>query len=311
MKVLLDLLPPAVSMHVRNLSPDRLDGLEEIRIRIGRPLELVINGRPHFPAGLDHMVAAEDGIHLLNRLSDFSLYAFDEELKQGFITLQGGHRVGLAGKVITDQGKVKRIRDVSSFNIRIARQKIGCAAAIQPFLYERAWLNTMIIGPPQTGKTTIIRDLIRTVSNGNREKGYPAMKVGVVDERSEIAGSAKGVPQHDIGIRTDILDACPKAEGLMMFIRSMSPDVLAADEIGRKEDVEALMEAVHAGVKLFITVHGASLAEIKRRPSLQPLFDMGAFDRYVILSRTGGPGSVSSILNKDGQELFRKQGVAT
>ncbi|WP_070120708.1 stage III sporulation protein AA [Bacillus marinisedimentorum] len=311
MKVLLDLLPPAVSVHVRRLSPGRMDGLEEIRIRIGRPLEFVINGQPHFPAGMDTAVPAEDGIHLLNRLSDYSLYAFDEELKQGYITLQGGHRVGLAGKVITEKGRVKRIRDISSFNIRIARQKIGCAAAIQPYLFRRTWLNTMIIGPPQTGKTTIIRDLIRTVSNGSDEKGYPSMKVGVVDERSEIAGSAKGIPQHDVGIRTDILDACPKAEGLMMFIRSMSPDVLAADEIGRKADVEALMEAVHAGVKLFITVHGSSLEEIRRRPSLHPLFDLDVFDRFVILSRVCGPGSISSILDKDGQELYRKKGVAT
>src|SRR5690606_10491472 len=134
-----------------------------------------------------------------------------------------------------------------------------------PQLFNNSWLHTMIIGPPQTGKTTLLRDIARIISSGDHYGLFPASKVGIVDERSEIAGSVNGIPQMTFGPRLDVLDACPKVEGMMMMIRSMSPDVLIVDEIGRKEDADAIMEAVNAGIKLIMTTHGNSFEEIGKR----------------------------------------------
>jgi stage III sporulation protein AA len=164
----------------------------------------------------------------------------------------------------------------------------------------------MIIGPPQTGKTTLLRDLARAISTEDLKTSRQAVKVGIVDERSEIAGSVNGIPKLTFGHRIDVLDACPKAEGMMMMIRSMSPDVLIVDEIGRKEDAEAIMEAVHAGIKLFMTTHGTSLADIKKRPSLREILDQDIFQRFIVLSRKQGPGTIAHIFDGSGNEMSQK-----
>jgi stage III sporulation protein AA len=167
----------------------------------------------------------------------------------------------------------------------------------------------MVIGPPQTGKTTLLRDIARIISTGNSTMGFQANKVGIVDERSEIAGCVNGVPQLTFGHRLDVLDACPKAEGMMMMIRSMSPDVLIVDEIGRKEDAEAIQEAVHAGIKLIMTTHGTSLEEIRNRPSLREILEQKIFQRFIVLSRKSGPGTVTHILDENGREMIHKVSV--
>lgn len=304
MDSILKMLPARIYEQLEQLSSMEMNEMEEIRIRINRPIEVSVRGTPQF---LPYIVKQEDALHLLNKISHFSIYALEEELKRGYVTIQGGHRVGLAGKVILENGAVKAIRDISSFNVRIAREKLGIADGLTPYIYEDGWLHTMIIGPPQTGKTTLLRDFARIISGGDSR--FPPLKVGIVDERSEIAGSVNGVPQLTFGPRVDILDACPKAEGMMMMIRSMSPDVLVVDEIGRKEDCEAIMEAIHAGIKLFMTTHGTSLEEVKNRPILRPLIEMGIFQRFIILNRQKGPGTVSSIKNSTGKEIVKKVSV--
>ncbi|KXG11231.1 stage III sporulation protein AA [Anoxybacillus rupiensis] len=301
MNEIIEILPKTISSALLKLPPSWKEELEEIRIRIQKPLEVTMKGMVHF---LPYEVTAEDGTHLLNKISHYSIYAMEEELKRGFITIQGGHRVGLAGKVITDGGNVKAIRHVTSFNIRIARQKVGIAEPLIPYVYDGRWCSTMIIGSPQTGKTTLLRDIARMVSTGVPMKKIPPKKVGIVDERSEIAGCVKGIPQFDLGHRIDVLDACPKAEGMMMMIRSMSPEVLIVDEIGRIEDSEALLEAVHAGVCVWTTVHGKNWNDVALRPTLRAMIEQRVFDRFIELTNERGPGTVRRITDQNGTVLY-------
>lgn len=306
MENILAFLPKQISEKIRELPAPILNTMEEIRIRINRPLEVSTRGKPYF---LPYLVSEQDAEQLINKLANYSFYTLEEELQKGYITIPGGHRVGLAGKVILENGSVKAIRNLASFNFRIAREKIGISEPFLPFLYQGKWKHTMIIGAPQTGKTTLLRDIARVISTGSKEKGIPPLKVGIVDERSEIAGCVRGIPQLTFGPRIDILDACPKAEGMMMLIRSMSPDVLIVDEIGREEDSIAIMEAINAGITLIMTTHGNSFEEIKKRPILRNILDQHVFENYLELSRKNGPGTIKKFLNANGDEKKFKAGV--
>ncbi|MDT2045506.1 stage III sporulation protein AA [Priestia flexa] len=297
------IFPEGIKHNVQPYIQRYIATLEEVRIRIGRQIELTIDSEPVF---LPYVVTAEDTLFILNKLSHFSIYMIEEELKKGYVTIEGGHRVGLAGKVITENGHVRVIRDVTSFNIRVAKEQIGIAEPLIPLLYQSRWLSTVLIGPPQTGKTTMIRDLARMMSTGNSQQKIGAVKVGIVDERSEIAGCVKGVPQHTFGTRIDVLDSCPKAEGMMMMIRSMSPNVLIVDEVGSEEDCQAVLEAVNAGVQVFMTVHGYDLFDLDKRPSLKQLLELEVFDRYMVLTNENGPGTVKAIYDQARKPLSLK-----
>jgi len=303
MNEVIAILPAPIRSILNTLPAAVLSHVEEIRLRQNQPLEVRYGQQASYvtPSGQltanarQGWIVTEEVVgKLLNQISQHSLYALEEELKRGYITIVGGHRVGIAGKVVLEQGEIKGIRDITSFNIRIAREKKGAAQKVLPYLLEQGKIhNTLIISPPQCGKTTLLRDIARSLSYGNEWSS--SRKVAIVDERSELAGSLHGVPQRDVGPRTDVLDACPKAIGIMMMIRSMSPDVVIADEIGRAEDGEAIWEAIHAGVSVICSAHGADLNEIVQRPMIGKLIKHGAFSRYLVLNRTQGAGTIQGI----------------
>lgn len=300
MEAVWGILPKTIAAVLQQM-PSWGRSIEEIRIRISRPLEVIVDGKARL---LPYEVTKEDGVYLLNKLSHYSIYAVEEELRRGFMTIEGGHRVGLAGKVVTEGGKVKAIRDVASFNIRIAKEQIGIVDPLIPYVYDGRWCHTMIIGSPQTGKTTLLRDAARLISSGTGR--IPAQKVAIVDERSEIAGCVKGIPQFSFGTRLDVLDACPKAEGMMMMIRSMSPDVMIVDEIGREEDSEAVLEAANAGVSIWTTVHGRTVRDVWQRPTLRPVMEQRVFERFIELTNVPHPGFIRRIVDANGAVLYER-----
>ncbi len=230
-------------------------------------------------------------------LSDSSFYAIEEELRRGYITLPGGHRAGLSGRAVLSHGEIKNIKDISSINIRIARPIRGLAAPLLDRLLDqqRRIHHTLIVSQPRGGKTTLLRDLTRTLSNG--EDILP-LRVGIVDERSELAAMRHGIAQLPIGIRSDVMDGCPKAEGINILIRSMGPEAIVCDEIGRPEDADAILEAINTGVKMICSAHAGSAEEILSRPVLKKLLAEKAFERIILLSRREGPGTLEWI--KDG-----------
>ena len=233
--------------------------VEEIRIRAGKQV-LLITGKEEIRLGVtvNEMMIRE----AMEYISGYSLYAYEEQLKEGFITIRGGHRVGIAGKVVMEQGRVKTIKNISSINIRISHQIIGCSDEIMKYLSG----NILIVSPPRMGKTTLLRDILRNLANMEKQS------VAIVDERSEIAACYNGVPQNDIGERCDVLDCCPKDTGMLILLRTMSPTYIAVDELASSDDVESVLKITGAGAYIAATIHGGSIGEVMKRKSVCRMF---------------------------------------
>lgn len=293
--------------------PMEFNRLQEIRLRVMGPLMVVYDnrecligrsGHPVTESGKAYIVTEREIQETVTYISNYSLYAYEDEIRQGFITIQGGHRIGVAGKIVLENGKIRSIKYISFINIRLAHQIRGCAGRVLPYIYSKGQLcHTLLVSPPGCGKTTILRDIIRQISDGH--DGIQGCNVGVVDERSEIAACYMGVPQNDVGIRTDILDCCPKAEGMLMMLRSMAPKVIAVDEIGCREDLEAIEYVINCGCRLLATVHGNSIDDLRVRPVIRRLIEEKIFERYVILNDHGRIGNVEAVFDAYGSCVYK------
>lgn len=280
--------------------------LREIRMRIGRGLMIETKDGERLLTGSGriaereqeaYVVSEEDIRVTLELLTGYSVYAYEEELRQGYFTVEGGHRVGVAGSAVSEGGRVLRFNHITFLNIRIAHECKGCSKELFSRLYgEGTYYHTLLFAPAGCGKTTFLRDLIRLIS----ERGK---RVGVADERSELGACYRGIPQHDLGLRSDVVDGCNKAEAMRMLLRSMTPEVLAADEIGLPEDVTAIRTAAVSGCKVVASAHGGSLEELKRNPMLRVLWEERGFERYVQLEKRNGTFGVKAIYDGEGKVL--------
>lgn len=306
----LNYLPVNIANIIRKEKEWQRGEVVEIRMRIYRPLQLITVYDEVFPLDEKNnplIISPQDLERSFMILVKNSFYAIERQLAEGFLTIPGGHRVGFTGQAVLERGEIRTIKNINSMNYRITHQMLGIAEGlIKKIINPRDGqiYNTMIIAPPLCGKTTLLRDLLRIISDGDECYGLKGKKVALVDERSEIAGAYNGIPQNKIGKRTDLLDNCPKARGMLLLIRAMSPEVLAVDEIGHREDVLAIEEVINAGVKMLCTVHGRDFHSVLRRPSLQGLLASKAFERYIILSARAGIGTIEKILDANGKEVF-------
>ncbi len=302
-KKILESMPQHLKKMFLHIPESLYETIQEIRLRVDKPLlistgarEWGISERGLCTVGTGYSVQKSDLESMMKFLSDFSLYAMDDEIKQGFLTVEGGHRIGIVGKVVMEHDAIKTIKHISALNIRIAHEVKGCSKEVMPYLVARSGVyHTLIISPPKCGKTTLLRDIIRQLSNGY--SGYGPYTVSVVDERSEIAGCYKGIPQNDIGVRTDVLDGCTKVEGMRMLLRAMAPDVIAVDEISSEKDMIAVEEVLGAGVSILCTTHGVDLDDCMKKPVLRRMLLNKLFEKAIVLSNEKGTCTVHSVID--------------
>ena len=278
---------------------DDFDTLQEIRIRMGQPVIFVQKTEEIL---LYEQVTLKDIKNVVETACGYSGYAFEEEICRGYLTIEGGHRIGLSGKVVFDGEKIQTIKHISGLTIRVAHPVTGCAEAWKTYLYkEKRPCHVLIISPPGCGKTTLLRDMIRLMSNGDEQ--HAGVTVGVVDERSEISGTYRGTATHELGIRTDVLDGCPKVLGMEMILRSMSPRVLAVDEIGTG-DIDAIENVLRCGCRLLATMHGDSMTDFLEKPGFASLAKNRVFERYIFLKQGERPGQVAAVYGQNFEVLW-------
>ncbi len=285
--------------------------VSEIRIRRNGPVQVVCEGTYFYmnEKGIFHkdarqafQLATEEFDELFKHICRHSVYAFEEELKNGYLTVEGGHRIGVVGQTVWEGRKMKSIKNLNALNIRIAHEIKGVADNVLPYLVlDGALKSTLLVSPPGCGKTTLLRDLVRKISNGSRL--LLPMNVSLIDERSEIASCYLGNAQNDVGRHTDIMDACPKAIGIMLVLRTMSPQVIAVDELGGDEDYDAIRQAFYLGCNILATIHGTDYERLAGNPHMRDLLKKGGFERIIFLKKGAGESRTILICNEKGEVL--------
>lgn len=285
-------LPKCIRASMYNIS---FDSLEEIRLRVNSPVQLIFRDKAAFLSGNTlcnnpsrcRCIRPEDIAEAVSLITDSSVYALQNQISQGYITLPGGHRVGICGTAVSDGNGIDFIKNIHSLNYRFAKEIPGCSDDVLPkILCGNNVRNTLIISPPQCGKTTLLRDIVRAISDSG-------IKVGIVDEKSEIAALNNSVPGFNIGMNTDVLDNSPKDIGINILLRNMSPQVIAVDELGKSSDISAVQNAIYSGVNVIATAHASDKDDLLNRFDMQHL--QPHFGCIITLSKRGGSGNVEEV----------------
>ena len=289
-ETVLEYIPYNIKKFIQEFQPSdninfhSIECIEEIRLRANKPLCIKTSKGTEV---IEYTVSQQEILQAFEKICENSVYSYRKQICDGYITIRGGNRVGIVGSAVVDNGQVININYISSLNFRIAREKIGCSNKIIEDIInaeQNTIYNTLIISPPGCGKTTLLRDIVRNISNGIKILNFKGKTVGIVDERGEIAAMYKGIPQNDIGIRSDVIDNMPKPEAMRILVRSMSPDVIVCDEIGSIEDVKAIDYAMCSGVKGIFTAHGKDIEEVSKNPEISKLLQKNVFERIIKLN---------------------------
>lgn len=289
MEEILKYMPNNMALSVKKYLGNQ--GINEIRLRSGNHLILRFTTREIVT---DYIVSKEDILNILLSISKNSIYSIQNDINNGFLTIKGGHRVGVTGEVVLEDDRIKNIKNISSMNIRIAREIKGAASKLINYVVNGNNINnTLIVSSPGCGKTTMLRDLIRQISNIGKN-------VALIDERGELASMYNGKAMLDVGSRTDVMSFCPKHKGITLVTRSMGPDVIATDEIGSREDIEAIKNAALTGVSLLFTMHGRNINDLKKNKEVNQIVSDGYFDVIVFLSNRNGVGTIEKIIKGKG-----------
>lgn len=258
----------------------------EIRLRIGSPI-LIKTTKANIFLDENILISRKDIDEILSNLTKNSIHAFENEINEGYITIEGGHRVGISGDCIYKSGNLKGFKNITSLNIRIAKEFPGCCERILKYLItpDKNIYNSLVVGPPLSGKTTLIRDMAKNLSNGIKAPYFEGCDVTIIDERGEISAVYNGSPQMNIGRRTDVLSYCKKRDGFFMCIRALSPRVIISDELGSIDDFEIIQYALKSGVKIIATAHGFNLEDIRRNIYLKNIIENNFFERAIILNK--------------------------
>ncbi|MCH5193490.1 MAG: Flp pilus assembly complex ATPase component TadA [Oscillospiraceae bacterium] len=281
----------AVGESVRKISDAFFEDIQEIRLRVNRPaaatmkntIRYITNGgQLTYDPDTAVIVSEQDLRRCFESVCQYSVHSFQNEIVGGFITIRGGHRVGICGTSVIRGDTIENVKNISSLNFRIAREVTGCAGDICNRIFSDGLHNVLIAGAPSSGKTTILRDMARILGK--------QFRAAVIDERGELAAVLNGIPQNNIGINTDVFDGYDKPRGIITALRVMSPQIIICDEIGSEEDFSAIRSASNSGVCVAASVHAASVDELKRKG-----IDTDIFDKIVLLSGCGSPGQIVKI----------------